>query len=130
MGLTYRLWHRKHARRGLAFDLVETNGQQYRIRELSVAERLSFRDYMTSNDGEPLLALAWLVKTACFEWSGKDAAALAADFSPSAMAAVSNAVLELSDMVADVDLPASDGAAVIDMDTAPGTVADAKKNCA
>ena len=127
----WRLGRWKRRYKGFQQATAQVDAASYHVRELTVAERMAFREYVAENQGDQTLALAWLAHTACWEFARMSILRLATSGPPTALARVSTAVLDVSGMVPD-DEPAFAGAepGLDDGDTTPGTVQDAKKNSA
>lgn len=118
----------------LRTSTVEVNGRQYHIRELTVGERLQFREYAAENGEEQLLLAAWLVRQCCREfqrpwglqWWPVDLVKLTQGSGMFFLADLSREVLKLSGMVVEAAAgEASEPQA--DEAVTPGTVAAAKK---
>lgn len=120
----------------LRTSTVEVNGKQYHIRELTVGERLQFREYAAENAQEQLLLAAWLVRQCCREfqrswilqWWPVDIVKLTQGAGMFFLADLSREILALSGMVVE-SKPGDDGEAEPQADepVTPGTVAAAKK---
>lgn len=125
----WRLRRWKARNQGFHMAVVEVDEACYHTRELTVAERMTFREYVAENEGNAMLAIAWLVKTACFEFSLSSIVKLATNGPPTALARVSTNILEISGMT-----PGDEGIEVLPVDAEEdehadlGTIEDAKKN--
>lgn len=124
----WRLGRWKARHKGFHLSVVEIDEASYHARELTVAERMAFREYVAENEGNAMLAIAWLLRTACWEFSRASVVKLATNGPPTAMARVSTVILEISGMTpADEGVATDPGDLDEDEDAAAGTVEAAKK---
>ena len=77
-------------------ECAEVNGECYTIRELSLGERSAFFSYHAENEGNPLLACAWLLSKACAEFTNVKVTDISLKVGPSTIDELSAAIIKLS----------------------------------
>ena len=77
---------------------VEHLGHTYTVRELLLSERVSFGQFASDEQANPILICSWLVSRACDEFLGSPAEEISTLCGPSTIQVLADEIIDVSGM--------------------------------